>query len=81
MAFPKVADARKLGDQEIADAIVEAKRKLFQLRLEQATGRLTKSHEFKQTKHWIAQLFTVETERKLAAKSDSTSSSNTQEED
>jgi large subunit ribosomal protein L29 len=78
MAFPKIADARKLSDAEIAEAIVEAKRKLFQLRLEKATGRLQKPHEFKHTKHWVAQLLTVETERKKAARSDSTSTTNNQ---
>lgn len=72
MAFPKIADARKLSDEEIAEAILAAKRKLFQLRLEKATGRLAKPHEFKHTNHWVAQLLTIETERKLASKSDST---------
>lgn len=81
MALPKVEDARKLSDQEITAAIVEAKRKLFQLRLEQATGRLQKNHEFKHTKRWIAQLLTVETERKSAAKSSSTPINSTQEEE
>jgi large subunit ribosomal protein L29 len=81
MAFPKIADARKLSDEEIAEAIVEAKRKLFQLRLEKATGRLQKPHEFKHTKHWVAQLLTAETERKLAAKSDSNPITDTQEEE
>jgi large subunit ribosomal protein L29 len=66
MALPKIKDARELSDEEISKALVEAKRKLFQLRLEQATGRLEKTHQFKHTRHWIAQLLTVETERKKA---------------
>jgi large subunit ribosomal protein L29 len=82
MALPKIEDARNLSDEEISEAIVEAKRKLFQLRLEKATGRLEKTHEFKHTRRWVAQLLTVETERKkLAAKSDSTSTTNSQEEE
>lgn len=81
MAFPKIEDARKLSDEEIAEAIVEAKRKLFQLRLERATGRLEKPHEFKHTKHWVSQLLTVETERKSTANTDSTSTISTQEEE
>jgi large subunit ribosomal protein L29 len=67
MALPKVADARKLNDEELATEIVTAKQKLFQLRLEQATGRLQKPHEFKHTKHWIAQLLTVQGERARSA--------------
>lgn len=63
MAFPKVADARKLNDEELTQEIVNAKKKLFQLRLEQTTGRLEKPHQFKHTKRWIAQLLTVQGER------------------
>ncbi len=63
MAFKKIAEARELNDQELATEIVEAKQKLFQLRLEQSTGRLEKPHEFRHTKRWIAQLLTVQTER------------------
>jgi large subunit ribosomal protein L29 len=66
MALPKVADARKLNDKELAAEIVTAKKKLFQLRLLQTTGRLEKPHEFKHTKHWISQLFTVQGERERA---------------
>lgn len=74
MALPKIADARKLSDEELSQAVLEAKRKLFQLRLQKATGRLAKPHEFKHTNHWVCQLLTVETERKLAsAQADSTS--------
>ena len=82
MALPKIEDARKLSDEELAEEIVEAKRKLFQLRLEKATGRLEKPHEFKHTQHWIAQLLTVETERQLEeADEPSTSATSTQEEE
>jgi len=66
MAFPKVADARKFNDEELAQEIVNAKKKLFQLRLEQTTGRLETPHQFKHTKRWIAQLLTVQTERQKA---------------
>ncbi|MDB9495191.1 50S ribosomal protein L29 [Spirulina major CS-329] len=65
MALPKVADARKLSDEELSTEIVSAKRKLFELRLQQATRRLETPHEFKHTRHWIAQLLTVERERQL----------------
>jgi large subunit ribosomal protein L29 len=81
MALPKIEDARKLSDEQLAEAVVEGKRKLFQLRLEKATGRLEKPHEFKHTKHWLAQLLTVETERQLQARETSTSTTSNQEEE
>jgi len=67
MALSKAADIRKLSDQEIAEAILEAKRKLFDLRFQQATRRLEKSHEFKHTKRRIAQLLTIEHQRQRQA--------------
>jgi large subunit ribosomal protein L29 len=67
MALPKVEDARKLSEEELAEEILAVKRELFQLRLEQATRRLEKPHLFKHTKHRLAQLLTVEREREIAA--------------
>ncbi|MCC0178864.1 50S ribosomal protein L29 [Waterburya agarophytonicola K14] len=67
MALPKVEDARKLSDEELAEEILAVKRELFQLRLEQATRRLEKPHLFKHTKHRLSQLLTVEREREIAA--------------
>ena len=66
MALPKVAEARKFSDEELAEEILAVKRELFQLRLEQATRRLEKPHLFKHAKHRMAQLLTVERERQLA---------------
>ncbi|MEA5418909.1 50S ribosomal protein L29 [Spirulina sp. CCNP1310] len=65
MPLPKIADARQLSDEALGTEILAAKRKLFELRLQQATRRLEKTHEFKHTRHWIAQLLTVEREREL----------------
>ena len=67
MALPKIAEARKLSDEELAEEILAVKRQLFQLRLEQATRRLEKPHLFKHAKHRMAQLLTVEREREIAA--------------
>lgn len=67
MALPKVEDARKLSDGELAEEIVAVKRKLFQLRLQKAVRRLEKPHEFKHARHRLAQLLTVERERQLEA--------------
>jgi large subunit ribosomal protein L29 len=66
MALPKIADARSLTDDELASEIVAVKRTLFDLRLRQATRRLEKTHEFKHNRHKLAQLMTVEHERKTA---------------
>lgn len=66
MPLPNIADARKLGDEELAEEILTVKRELFQLRLEKATRRLEKPHLFKHAKHRLAQLMTVERERQLA---------------
>ena len=49
MSLPKIADARKLNDEELSDEILAVKRQLFQLRLEAATRRLEKPHLFKHT--------------------------------
>ena len=67
MPLPKIEDARKLSDQELADEILAAKRELFELRLQKATRRLEKPHQFKHVRHRIAQMMTVEGERKRAA--------------
>jgi large subunit ribosomal protein L29 len=60
-----MADIRKLSDEEVSTEILAAKRKLFELRLQQATRRLEKPHEFRHTRHRLAQLMTVERERQL----------------
>jgi large subunit ribosomal protein L29 len=66
MALPKIADVRSLNDEELAAEIIAVKRNLFDLRLRQATRRLEKTHEFKHNRHKLAQLLTVEHQRKTA---------------
>jgi large subunit ribosomal protein L29 len=65
MPLPKIEDVRKLSDEELAAEVLNLKKQLFQLRLEQATNRLEKPHLFKHTKHRLSQLLTVEREREL----------------
>jgi large subunit ribosomal protein L29 len=65
MALPKIADARSLSNEELSSEILAAKRRLFELRFQQATRRPDKPHEFKHTRHRLAQLLTVEREREL----------------
>jgi len=66
MPFPKIDEARKLNDADLATEILKVKKDLFDLRLQQATSRLEKPHLFKQAKHKLAQFLTVEGERKRA---------------
>ncbi len=67
MPLSKIKDARNLTDEELAAQILAAKRQLFDLRMRQSTRQLEKTHEFKHTRHRLAQLMTVEGERKIAA--------------
>lgn len=67
MPLPKIEDARKLNDQELEAAILAAKRELFELRMQKATRRLEKPHQFKHVRHRVAQMLTVVRERELAA--------------
>lgn len=67
MALPKIEDARKLSDQELADEILAVKRQLFDLRLQKATKRLEKPHQIKHARHRLGQMLSVEAERRRAA--------------
>lgn len=67
MALPKISEARSLNDQELGEQILAVKKQLFQLRLQKATRQLEKPHQFRHAKHRLAQLLSVEHERKLAA--------------
>ncbi len=64
MALPKIAEVTVLTDEELAAEIIAVKRNLFDLRLRQATRRLDKTHQFKHNRHKLAQLLTVEHQRK-----------------
>jgi large subunit ribosomal protein L29 len=67
MPLPKISEARELSDEKLSDEILAVKKQLFQLRLQKATRQLEKPHQFKHARHRLAQLLTVETERKGAA--------------
>lgn len=77
MPLPKIEEVRKLSTQELAEAILAAKRELFELRLQQATRRLEKPHQFKHLQHRISQMMTVERERQIAADQESAKASPT----
>jgi large subunit ribosomal protein L29 len=67
MSLSKIADARELSDEQLADEVLAVKKQLFQLRLQKATRQLDKSHQFRHARHRLAQLLTVEGERKRTA--------------
>ena len=52
------------GRIKIEDEIINSKKELFNLRLQRATRQSFKSHNFKHLKHKVAQLLTLETQRK-----------------
>ena len=59
----KMEELRKLSNEEISSQIKDLKKKLFDLRFEQATGKLTNTAEISKTKKTIARLSTELTER------------------
>ena len=59
----RIEEIRKLTNEEIEKEIKDLKKKLFDLRLEQATGKLTNTAEISKTKKTTARLSTVLTER------------------
>jgi large subunit ribosomal protein L29 len=66
MPLPKVDEIRDLSDQELSDRIVATKKQLFELRFQKATRQLDKPHQFKHTRHRLAQLMTLERQRQIA---------------
>lgn len=64
MAFTTFEELNKLSDEVLATEILEAKKQLFELRLQRATRQSFKSHSFKHLKRKVAQLLTIESSRK-----------------
>ncbi len=69
MARPDTAEVRKLTDADITTKIDTLRRELFDLRFQQATRQLTKTHRFKEVRIELAQLLTVQSERLRSTKS------------
>ncbi|WP_159787445.1 50S ribosomal protein L29 [Sodalinema gerasimenkoae] len=67
MALPQIEEVRNLSPEDIAEQVLQVKKQLFDLRLQQATGQLEKTHQFKHLRHRLAQLLTVEGELKRQA--------------
>ncbi len=75
MALSKASELRALSDAEITTEIAKIKRDLFDLRFKKATRQMeTGFHEFRHTRRKLAQLMTIERERQIAAKQQTTAS-------
>lgn len=66
MALPNIDDAKNLTDEEIAQEIFNAKKELFELRKGIKTRQQVKPHLFTHTKHRIAQLNTLLSQREAS---------------
>jgi large subunit ribosomal protein L29 len=59
----KAADLRDMGDAELAEHISTARRELFGLRFQHATGELDNTAALKNAKREVARALTVAKER------------------
>ena len=64
MSFQSFSELKDLDDVKLSQEIVDAKKSLFDMRLKKATSQTFKPHLFKHTKRKIAQLMTIERQRK-----------------
>ena len=64
MSFQNFSKLKDLDDVKLSQEIVDAKKSLFDMRLKKATRQTFKPHLFKHTKRKIAQLMTIERQRK-----------------
>jgi large subunit ribosomal protein L29 len=64
MSFQSFSEFKDLDDVKLSEEIVDAKKSLFDMRLKKATRQTFKPHLFKHTKRKIAQLMTIERQRK-----------------
>jgi large subunit ribosomal protein L29 len=67
MALSKIAELVDLSDDAIAIEIEQIKRELFELRFKRATRQEVKPHEPKHLRHKLAQLMTLQHQRKAQA--------------
>ncbi len=63
----RVAELRLLGDQELVERLGTARRELFNLRFQLATGQLDNSSRLGEVRRDIARLTTFLREREIAA--------------
>jgi large subunit ribosomal protein L29 len=63
----KVADFAALGDEELVHRLADARKELFNLRFQFATGQLDSSSRLRNVRRDIARMLTVLREREIAA--------------
>ena len=61
----KVKEIRELSTEEIKAKLVETKKELFNLRFQQATGKLEKPSRIRDLRHTVARMKTVLKEREV----------------
>lgn len=64
------AEVRELTDEELLEALEEAREEKFNLRFQLATNQLDNTSRIKEVKRDIARILTVMRERELAASAD-----------
>lgn len=60
----KMTDLRKQPGNELAEQLTELKREQFNLRMQKASGQLTKTHEIRRTRRDVARVMTALGEKK-----------------
>nr|YP_009327043.1 50S ribosomal protein L29 [Pleurocladia lacustris]ANS57633.1 50S ribosomal protein L29 [Pleurocladia lacustris]ANS57777.1 50S ribosomal protein L29 [Pleurocladia lacustris] len=62
MSLPKINEIIMLSQSELEDEILNVKKELFKLRLRRGTKQkqFFKSHQFKHSKHRLAQLLMIQ---------------------
>ncbi len=60
----KASDLRKMSGTELGEELLKLRREQFNLRMQQATGQMARSDQFRKVRKDIARLKTVLTEMK-----------------
>ena len=64
---PPIVALRAMGDAELVDRLGEARAELFNLRFQNATGRLENSARLRDLRKEVARIHTLLREREIAA--------------
>ena len=60
----KLSEVRELGAEELGQRIHALRRELFDLRMARAAGKLDKPHQLRRVRREIAQLVTLQQEKR-----------------
>ncbi|MGA3216814.1 MAG: 50S ribosomal protein L29 [Acidimicrobiales bacterium] len=63
--MPSAAEIRELDDEELENRLIEARKELFNLRFQAATGRLDNNSRVVEVRRDIARLLTVQRAREI----------------